>query len=96
MPEGTVQTQAEAVSWFETGLLREDDWHGCWIRADFSKEASVMIRSFSLDTLPKRARVYLCGLGYFELFVNGRPIQRMARLTTSSWTSRPSVTKTAL
>lgn len=68
------QTLAEAVNWFETGLLREDDWHGHWIRADFSEEAPVMIRSFSLDKLPERARIYLCGLGYFELCVNGTPV----------------------
>ena len=68
---GHPETQAEAVSWFETGLLEASDWHGTWIRADSDWESPVMIRSFHLDEAPHRARIYLCGLGVFELFVNG-------------------------
>ena len=33
-PAGQEDSIAEGVSWFETGLMRETDWHGQWIRAD--------------------------------------------------------------
>ena len=66
--EGNV---CEAVSWFETGLLRREDWHGNWIRAAKDCDSPVLVRKFSLKSLPKRARLFLSGLGFFELFVNG-------------------------
>lgn len=66
--------ETEAVSeayWFEMGLLEASDWHGGWIRADSDFEAPVMLRSVRLDAPPRRARAYVCGLGVFELYVNG-------------------------
>lgn len=71
---GQAETQTEAVSWFETGLPEDSDWHGSWIRADSDWESPVMLRTFHLDAVPERARIYLCGLGIFELYVNGRPV----------------------
>ena len=71
-PAGQEDSIAEGVSWFETGLMRETDWHGQWIRADAPCEAPVLLRTFPLEHVPDKARVYLCGLGFFELFVNGR------------------------
>ena len=70
--KGLPASEASAVSWFETGLLNESDWHGCWIRACSDFEAPVMTRRFTLTRVPRRARLYLCGLGVFELSVNGR------------------------
>ena len=72
--DGNSETACEAVSWFETGLLRREDWHGSWIRAAKDCEAPVLIRKFSLKSLPKRARLFVSGLGFFELYVNGSPI----------------------
>lgn len=69
---GHPQTQAVADSWFETGLLQDSEWHGTWIRADTDCDSPVMVRTFELARRPDRARIYLCGLGVFELFVNGR------------------------
>lgn len=68
---GRDETLAEAVSWFEMGLLRPEDWHGQWIRGDLDCQAPVLMRRFSLERIPERARVYICGLGIFELWVNG-------------------------
>ncbi|MBR6766482.1 MAG: family 78 glycoside hydrolase catalytic domain [Clostridia bacterium] len=67
------ETEAESeVYWFETGLLEEREWHGEWIRASADFEAPVMVRSFEIEALPKKARAYVCGLGVFELYVNGQ------------------------
>lgn len=72
--DGNSETECEAVSWFETGLLHREDWHGRWIRAAKDCEAPVLVRRFSLRSLPKRARLFISGLGFFELYVNGSPI----------------------
>ena len=67
--------ETEAVSrtaWFEMGLLDPADWCGDWIRADTGFDAPVMCRTIRLNQPPRRARAYVCGLGVFELYVNGR------------------------
>ena len=70
--EGRPETEAVSEKcWFETGLLEPGDWHGDWIRADTDFDAPVLCRSFRLERLPQRARAYVCGLGLFELVVNG-------------------------
>jgi alpha-L-rhamnosidase len=52
---------------FDTGLFSPSDWAGSWIGGgnEFRHE-------FVLDSAPTRARAYLCGLGYGELWLNGR------------------------
>lgn len=69
--------ETEAVSepyWFEMGLLEDSDWHGDWIRADADFDAPIMVRGLHLSRLPSRARAYVCGLGVFELYVNGQRV----------------------
>lgn len=43
-----------------------------WIQGDNSCESPLFRRSFSLTRPPARARLQVCGLGYFSLYVNGR------------------------
>jgi alpha-L-rhamnosidase len=52
---------------FDTGLFDRSEWKGSWIggRNQLRKE-------FALNGKVKRARAYVCGLGYHELRVNGR------------------------
>ncbi|MCX6994097.1 MAG: family 78 glycoside hydrolase catalytic domain [Kiritimatiellaeota bacterium] len=55
---------------FEMGLLKPSDWHGAWITV--GKVSSPLFRKeFKLDAPVKRARIYVCGLGYNELYLNG-------------------------
>lgn len=71
-----------APAWWETGLLTADDWHGHWIaRAPFAglqitpkTRPPLLRRAFTLDGEVKRARVYIVGLGYHELSINGRRV----------------------
>lgn len=59
------------VSWFETGLL-EEGWEGISITPQLEDAfLPVMEKDFTLDKLPERARLYICGLGVFEAFLNG-------------------------
>lgn len=62
---------ASASSWFETA--KEDKpWQAKWIAADFAdKEVQPLLRKeFSLGRGIKSARVYACGVGLYELYVN--------------------------
>ncbi len=46
------------------------NWH--WIQGDNECESPLFRRSFSLRELPASAKLEICGLGYFLLYVNGR------------------------
>ena len=57
---------------FSMGLLDPSDWKGHWIRykeADNIKHIWYR-KTFSLQSVPSLAFVYLCSIGYHELYVN--------------------------
>ena len=61
---------------FSIGLLDPVDWQGDWIRyreADNIKHIWYR-KKFGLEKVPARAFVYLCSIGYHELYVNGGKI----------------------
>ena len=69
------------------GLLKPGDWHAQWVGMDLA-DASVdpkdkekrrlparyLRREFVADKEIKRAMAYVCGLGVFDLHINGRKI----------------------
>lgn len=64
-------------AWFEIGLLQATDWRGQWIahpEGSWSeiRPAPHFRKEIVLPAAAVRARVYLCGLGYHELYVNGQ------------------------
>lgn len=68
-------------AFFEMGLLEEKDWKARWITSPYGgSEPSAIVpaplfrKSFILEKEIVSARVYLCGLGYHELYLNGRKI----------------------
>ena len=62
--------------WFEMGVLEAEDWHGTWIAAEQGISAPLLRTEFTLAAAAARARVYLSGLGYYELRVNGAKVGR--------------------
>ncbi len=66
------QSALSDAACFETGL---DQWTGKWITGQ-GREGSVLAfqKLFRLDSVPKKARLYICGLGYFSAKVNGRAL----------------------
>lgn len=69
---------SSAVQRFSTGILQDTQWQAQWIGMPAEKKtpeterAAVLLRKeFRLDKPVKQAYVYLCGLGFFELLVNG-------------------------
>ena len=59
---------------FEMGLLEESDWEGKWVGADKNISAPLLRREFDICGEIKSARVYMSGLGWSELFINGRRV----------------------
>ena len=57
------------AAFFETGLLSKDDWKGKWIGG-----GGQLRKQFTIKGAPLRARVYISGLGYYELRINGRKV----------------------
>lgn len=62
------------VGSFEIGLLRREDWKGTWTAMPAQRSGATMLlrREFELPAAPVRARAYICGIGFHELFLNGQ------------------------
>ncbi|MBC8543051.1 family 78 glycoside hydrolase catalytic domain [Bianquea renquensis] len=64
------------IAIFETGK-RGQGWSGNWITASFLRkmnedlQAPYLRRSFAVPSPVREARLYICGLGYFEAYLNG-------------------------
>lgn len=72
-----------APAWWEMGLLHEKDWIAQWIASPkapppklerTSPPAPYFRKLFKLPSAVVEARAYICGLGYFELSINGRKV----------------------
>ncbi len=68
-----------APAWFETAKMSAGDWQADWISDGFNKEfrkSPLLRKNFALETgkTVKRARAYVCGIGYYELFLNGERV----------------------
>ncbi len=61
---------SESARW-EMGLLSPEDWIAKWI-GHASETAPLFRREFSVPKEIARARAYICGLGYHELYINGK------------------------
>ncbi len=69
---GNGDTGVSDPAWFETALPA-NGWQAKWISPDFdSKIHPVFQKSFTLPDGIISARAYACGLGIYELSVNGR------------------------
>ena len=63
-------------AFWSMGLLTPGDWRGQWVGAGElgtanANPAVLLRREVSLKSKPVRATVYISGLGYYELYVNG-------------------------
>ncbi len=69
-------SESKIARW-EMGLLQPADWAAKWIARTTdtnSNPAPLLRRAFKVDGKLKQARAYICGLGYYELYLNGRKI----------------------
>ena len=79
--DGNAAPWSSPAEW-TMGLLREQDWKAAWIAASGKRGASspvgnaaVLLRKpLAIGKPVVRATASICGLGYCELFINGRTI----------------------
>lgn len=65
------------IAWFEIGLKSSEDWKCKWIRTnpDQRKRSAPQFRkSFEITKPIDKARLYVCGLGYHESWLNGKKL----------------------
>ncbi len=73
------------VNEWNVALLNEADWSGRWIGLDQANEWDVedvhsrlssryFRQEFKADGAVKRATLYICGLGMYEAFINGKKV----------------------
>ncbi len=63
---------SETFTW-EMGLLSPEDWKAQWIGYNCNS-APLLRKEVDLRNDIKEARIYICGLGYYELHLNGLKI----------------------
>ena len=70
-----------ASEWWEMGLLDFADWQAQWIAVPTTdtgnispRPAPLLRREFSLPVEVSNARLYISGLGYHELYINGAQV----------------------
>lgn len=63
---------------FSRQLTYPDDWKARWITYDYKQESAMPLfrKSFFIksEKKPVSARLYICGLGYYEAYLNGSKI----------------------
>ncbi|RLD71703.1 MAG: hypothetical protein DRJ10_19215, partial [Bacteroidetes bacterium] len=75
-------SQWSKIATWEMALLNQSDWKAKWIGdKDFIKPelgqanpALYLRKSFEIKDIPENARVYISGLGYYELYINGKKV----------------------
>lgn len=64
------------IALFTMGILFPSEWKAQWITYDISKATAQPIfrRAFVLNKVIKYAVIHIAGLGYYELYLNGKKI----------------------
>lgn len=81
--DGTTSQWSGPATW-TMGLLDDRDWHGHWIVAPWESEALLLRHEFTIKSGLTRAVVHVCGLGQFELRINGAKVGE--NLLSPGWT----------
>jgi alpha-L-rhamnosidase len=84
-------TDWSAPAYWESGLVKAEDWKASWIRYGQEKDNTVsqpsqfFRKEFSLNKKVSSARIYVTALGLYELHLNGKKVGN--DLFTPGWTS---------
>jgi alpha-L-rhamnosidase len=73
--ENTLSEWSEPA-WFEMSLLKSSDWAGEWITYAAGIPGRVLYFKtiWNKDKPVKQARLYISGLGFYEMYINGKKI----------------------
>jgi len=64
-----VECRSSGENFFETAILNESEWKAKWIRGE-----NLFRKSFEVKKTVVESKIYISGLGYYELRVNGEKI----------------------
>jgi alpha-L-rhamnosidase len=68
------ETAISEVNWFETAKM-EEEWQAKWIGCkEIKTENPVFVKEIELDQDTEQARIYACGLGVYEIYINGEKV----------------------
>ena len=81
---GKPSAWSRPASW-SMGLLRHGDWKAKWITAPAGGKALPLLRRIVEIAGPVRATVCVCGLGHYELSINGHKVGD--RVLDPGWTN---------
>lgn len=59
--------------WWEMGILDPAEWTAYWLKA-CEANGPLFRGDYEVQGPIKKARAYICGLGYYELYVNGQKV----------------------
>lgn len=91
--KGKVSSWSKPAHW-GMGLLKKTDWKAQWIGAPFDGPAPLFRKIFNISKRILKAKMYVSGLGYFEMYVNGRRIGDDYFVPNfTNYTSRPTLNK---
>ena len=68
-----VSAWSQPASW-TMGLLSEAEWRAKWIASPADCETLLLRREFNVKTGLRRALIHVCGLGQYELTLNGSKV----------------------
>jgi hypothetical protein len=71
--DGKTSTWSPPASWI-MGLLKPEDWQARWIAAQTNHPTLMLRREFTVKPGLKRAVVSVCGLGHYDMSLNGRKV----------------------
>lgn len=72
--DGKASKWSDVASW-GMGLLKPTDWKAQWISpAKTTTNAPMLRRPFAIGRKVKQAKVFICGLGFHQLYMNGKRI----------------------
>jgi alpha-L-rhamnosidase len=75
--DGQGHVRESAPAWWGMGLLEAADWHGAWIgqTEDVAPRPAPMLRrEFSLAHGVAKAQLFVSGLGYADVYLNGERV----------------------
>lgn len=61
-------------TFFETALFHQEEWKGVFIGETEDFTYHLFRKTFEIDKPLKKAKLYICGLGHFECWMNGQKI----------------------
>ncbi len=71
--DGRASAWSRPASW-TMGVLRDADWQARWIGATPAAETLLLRREFVVKPRLQRALAHVCGLGQYEMTLNGRKV----------------------